>query len=82
MKAMITEQQDEHSWQFVFLGASIDSVKVAGSLGISADAAMDFVAEAAPMAMERLGAYTASMRSVGHARFSDEDRAVSRGESN
>lgn len=39
---IILEQQVKHSWEFIFLGADIDSVKTANSIGISSDKAANF----------------------------------------
>ncbi len=35
IKSMIAEQESVYNWQFVFLGANIDTVAVSGDLGIS-----------------------------------------------
>lgn len=35
VKEMITHQRNVYNWEFVFLGANIDAVQTAGSLGIS-----------------------------------------------
>lgn len=80
VKEMISRQQSTYSWQFVFLGANIDSVQVAGGLGIDAGSSMDFVAGAVPASMDRLGRFTSARRRGAAAAFTDEDRAVSRGE--
>ncbi len=37
--------QKELGWEFVFLGANIDSVTTAGNFGIAADRAMDYVSD-------------------------------------
>lgn len=34
VKSMIERQQEKYGWQFVFLGANIDAIKTAGSMGI------------------------------------------------
>lgn len=36
IKAMIKTQETVYNWQFIFLGANIDTVSVSGDLGISA----------------------------------------------
>ena len=36
VKEMVTHQQEEHGWEFVFLGVGIDGFAVAGSYGIPA----------------------------------------------
>jgi len=38
IKEMIEHQTDKYNWQFIFLGANMDAISVAGSYGISAAA--------------------------------------------
>mgnify|MGYP000586462536 CR=1 FL=1 len=45
VKAMIEEQKSEYGWEFIFLGANIDSVQTAGSCGISPDRAIDYISD-------------------------------------
>ncbi len=42
VKSLI-ERQKEKGWEFIFLGANIDSVSTAANIGISADRAVDYV---------------------------------------
>ena len=44
VKALI-QQQQEKGWEFLFLGANIDSVATAGQMGIQADRAVDYCAD-------------------------------------
>ena len=46
VRAMV-KQQEEAGWAFVFLGANIDAVQVAGGLGIRAENAVEFACDAA-----------------------------------
>lgn len=46
VKEMIERQQNEYSWQFLFLGANIDSVQEAGSLGINSNCTANYTASA------------------------------------
>lgn len=46
VKEMIQHQTEKYSWEFIFLGANIDSVQQARSMGISADFAADYCASA------------------------------------
>ena len=46
VRAMV-KQQEEAGWEFVFLGANIDAVQVAGGLGIRAENAVEFACDAA-----------------------------------
>lgn len=42
IKEMIRHEQDKYGWEFLFLGANMDAVSEAGSLGISADRSVTF----------------------------------------
>ena len=46
VRAMV-KQQEEAGWAFVFLGANIDAVQVAGGLGIRDENAVEFACDAA-----------------------------------
>ena len=39
---MIQEQQKNNNWEFIFLGANIDAIKTANSIGISSERASNF----------------------------------------
>ena len=45
VREMVTLQQNTYSWNFIFLGANIDSFSAAGSIGVSQDYVADFEAE-------------------------------------
>ena len=47
VRAMVKKQEKEAGWGFVFLGANIDAVQVAGGLGIRAENAVEFACDAA-----------------------------------
>ena len=42
VKAKIKRQQEEHGWEFIFLGANIDSAETAESIGIRRERAVDY----------------------------------------
>ena len=42
IKKLVQSQQEKNGWEFLFLGANIDSIDVAGSLGIMADRAVNY----------------------------------------
>lgn len=42
VKKMVEKKQKKHGWEFIFLGANIDAVSVAGRFGIGADRAFDY----------------------------------------
>lgn len=45
VKQMIERQKEKYGWEFLFLGANIDAVETAGSFGISADRAVDYLSD-------------------------------------
>ena len=45
VKSLIEWQKTKYGWEFVFLGANIDAVQTAGRFGISADRAVDYMAD-------------------------------------
>jgi uncharacterized protein YegL len=42
VKKMVEKEKDVHGWEFLFLGANIDAISVAGRFGISADRAINY----------------------------------------
>ena len=46
VKEMITHQTEKYSWEFIFLGANIDSAEVGASMGISVDRSFNYTASA------------------------------------
>ncbi|MCR5807773.1 MAG: VWA domain-containing protein [Oscillospiraceae bacterium] len=45
VKKMISDMQEKQGWQFIFMGANIDSVDTAGSIGICAETAVNYRAD-------------------------------------
>ncbi|MBG9987757.1 VWA domain-containing protein [Aerococcaceae bacterium DSM 111176] len=45
IKNLIEKQKEEFGWEFIFLGANIDSVETAGQFGINSDRAVDYLAD-------------------------------------
>ena len=43
VKAMVERQKEKYGWEFLFLGANIDAIRVAGRLGICADFAATYL---------------------------------------
>lgn len=66
VRAMV-KQQEEAGWAFVFLGANIDAVQVAGGLGIRAENAAEFACDAAGVRenFASLTAMTCAFSAVG-----------------
>lgn len=42
VKKMLKKQKEKHGWEFLFLGANMDAVQVAGSFGIGAERTVNF----------------------------------------
>ena len=42
IKRMIKRQHEKYNWEFLFLGANIDAIEVAGNMGISRDRAANY----------------------------------------
>jgi hypothetical protein len=42
VKRLISRQQEEYGWEFIFLGANIDAVKAAGDIGIRKERAVNY----------------------------------------
>lgn len=42
VKQMVEKEKEKYGWEFLFLGANMDAVSVAGRFGIGADRAIDF----------------------------------------
>ena len=66
VRAMV-KQQEEAGWAFVFLGANIDAVQVAGGLGIRAENAAECACDAAGVRenFASLGAMTCAFSAMG-----------------
>ncbi len=42
VKTMVERQKEKYGWEFLFLGANIDAIEVAGRFGIDADRAVNY----------------------------------------
>lgn len=47
VKKMIEKRKAEQDWEFLFLGANIDAIEVAGRFGINADRAINYECDSA-----------------------------------
>lgn len=79
VKKLIEQQRNDYGWEFMFLGANIDAVKVGGQLGVPASSSITYDSHNAAATRAVYGAagvYTSSVRGpqVVQAAFSDEDR--------
>ncbi len=82
-KKFITDQTNKYGWDFVFLGANIDAVNVAGNIGIIRDNAIQFDINnpvAVGAASAALSSYTTTYRGTGKGgNFTESDRAATMG---
>ena len=51
VKKLIKRQQEKYNWEFLFLGANIDAIEVAGNMGISRDRAANYNCDEAGTAL-------------------------------
>lgn len=45
IKAMVEKQEEAYAWEFIFLGANMDTIVTAGAFGIRPDRALDYLAD-------------------------------------
>lgn len=64
VKRLVEQQKEAAGWEFLFLGANIDAISVAGRFGISEDRAVNFVNDSAGIALnyEVVGETVCAMR--------------------
>lgn len=67
VKKLIEHQEKKHGWEFVFLGANMDAVAVAGDLGIRRENSVKFACDAGGVCenFASLGEMTASFIKTG-----------------
>lgn len=51
VKKMIERQKEKYNWEFLFLGANIDAIEVAGRMGISRERAVNYECDRAGTAL-------------------------------
>ena len=86
VKKLIKRQKEKYNWEFLFLGANIDAIEVAGNMGISRDRAANYncdevgtalnyqVLEAAVTRVRKCKAADMAMTFAGGAWKADIDR--------
>ncbi len=72
VKKMV-EQQKEAGWEFIFLGANIDAVEVAGRFGVAANRAVRYECDSVGTALN----FSAMSKMVSRARKSESAMAMS-----
>lgn len=51
IKKMVERQKEKYGWEFLFLGANIDAIEVAGRFGIDADRAVNYESDSVGTAL-------------------------------
>lgn len=51
VKKMVEQEKDKYGWEFLFLGANIDAIEVAGRFGIAANRAINYECDSAGTAL-------------------------------
>lgn len=85
VKKLITQQQDEWNWKFIFLGANIDAVEIGGRMGVPQAAAMTYAdgdAGAVSDSYASVAREIVGSRSGREMAFSTQDRAAAMGRKN
>lgn len=78
VKELVEQQTEEWGWEFLYLGANQDAVKVAHGMGIAAGSALTYnTANAGAMAAS-VSSYVTTSRVAGRAAFTDADRSANR----
>lgn len=71
VKKMIEKKKAKNNWEFLFLGANIDAVEVAGKFGIAANRAVNYKCDSAGTA-RNFGALSKAVSSVRRAKSEKE----------
>ncbi|MGV0837403.1 VWA domain-containing protein [Mycolicibacterium thermoresistibile] len=84
VQQLVTQQQQQWNWKFMFIGANIDAIEVGGRLGVSAAHSLtydasDYATTVGTMQIAR--EMIRRTRSGQPAEFSDEDRRTAMGQS-
>lgn len=74
VREIVTRQENDYNWEFVFLGANIDAVAVGGLYGFKAGSSMTYDTANTEAVMASLNNYSNVTRGGLKANFSDEDR--------
>lgn len=74
VKKMVEKQEKKYGWEFLFLGANIDAIEVAGRFGIRADRAINYECDAMGTAVNynAIGATISAVRRSKSRKEADE----------
>lgn len=81
VQAAVGHQRDVYQWDFVFLGANQDAAFAASTVGIAADAALQYAPAAAGVAAASasLNRYVSGVRAKSRTGFTDTERSSAMG---
>jgi hypothetical protein len=76
INALIRQQREQYSWDFVYLGANQDAISVGSSMGFARDSSITYAASASGAANvgAAAAAYVTRSRSGNRSGFSDAER--------
>jgi hypothetical protein len=74
VKKLITRQQDDYGWKFVFLGADQDAFEAAGGIGIRAASTLSYSGTRTKESLTSAGHMVARGTASGLYAFSDDER--------
>jgi len=75
VKKLITQQQDEYGWKFVFLGADQDAFAAGGEMGIGRATTLSYSSHTTRASMTNAGRMVARGTQSGLYAFNDSERA-------
>jgi Mg-chelatase subunit ChlD len=79
VKDMITRQQDDYGWKFVFIGANQDAFDAGGAMGVPAAATADYSTASTAGAFASAASMVARGASIGAYGFTPGERAAAVG---
>jgi uncharacterized protein YegL len=82
VRKAVTEQTEKYRWDFVFLGANQDAALAAQRVGIQADSALDYSANAGGVAAASVSAsrYMKDVRAGSKKGFTTDERRAAKGD--
>lgn len=80
VRKLVETQQAEAGWEFLFLGANVDSFEVGGGLGFAASSTINYDAspDAAAAVTDSASSWISRYRTTGEAGFTDDERKASK----
>lgn len=81
VRALITQQREQYSWKFIFLGANIDAVEVGSRIGVPQATSMTYIpdADAVEASWSSAGRTMSAGRAGAAMTFTEEERRQATG---